>query len=82
MRLAFICILQLLVTIFFRTLGDSVMKVLVMLLGEIDLTSAILEDENSSWLTKIILGLFILSMSLVIMNLMVGLAVHDIGALR
>ena len=53
-----------------------------MLLGEIDLTSAILEDENSSWLTKIILGLFILSMSLVIMNLMVGLAVHDIGALR
>ena len=70
------------VTIFFRTLGDSVMKVLVMLLGEIDLTSAILEDENSSWLTKIILGLFILSMSLVIMNLMVGLAVHDIGALR
>ena len=58
------------------------MKVLVMLLGEFDLTSALLEDENSCWLTKTILALFILSMSLVIMNLMVGLAVHDIGALR
>ena len=58
------------------------MKMLLMLLGEFDLTSAILEDENSFWLTKAILALFILSMSMVIMNLMVGLAVHDIGALR
>ena len=58
------------------------MKILVMLLGEFDLSSTILEDENSFWLTKAIFALFILSMSIVIMNLMVGLAVHDIGALR
>ena len=66
----------------FRTVGDSLLKILAMLLGEFDLTSTVLEDEESFWLTKVVFAFFILSMSIVIMNLMVGLAVHDIGALR
>ena len=53
-----------------------------MLLGELHLSSTILKDENSFWLTKAFLALFVLSMSIVIMNLMVELAVHDIGAQR
>ena len=53
-----------------------------MLLGEFDFVTSILKDENTFWLTKLIFAMFLLSMSIVLMNLVVGLAIHDIGALR
>ena len=65
-----------------RNLDNSLLKILTMLLGEFDFVTSILKDENTFWLTKLIFAMFLLSMSIVLMNLVVGLAIHDIGALR
>ena len=65
-----------------RNLDNSLLKILTMLLGEFDFVTSILKDENTFWLTKVIFAMFLLSMSIVLMNLVVGLAIHDIGALR
>ena len=53
-----------------------------MLLGEFDLVDTILEDDNTYWLTKLIFYLFLIIMSVSLMNLVIALAIHDIGALR
>ena len=65
-----------------RNLDNSLLKILTMLLGEFDFVTSILKDENTFWLTKVIFAMFLLSMSIVLMNLVVGLAIHDIGTLR
>ena len=58
------------------------MKILSMLLGEFDFMDTIVNDEANFWLTKLLFALFLLLMSVVLMNLVVGLAISDIGTLR
>ena len=53
-----------------------------MLLGEFDFIDTIVEDPNSYWLTKLVFAFFLLSMSVVLMNLVIGIAINDIGFLR
>ena len=42
----------------------------------------IVRDENNFWLTKLLFALFLVLMSVVLMNLVIGLAISDIGSLR
>ena len=53
-----------------------------MLLGEFDFMDMIVRDENNFWLTKLLFALFLVLMSVVLMNLVIGLAISDIGSLR
>ena len=68
--------------IFLRNLEDACLKILTMLLGEFDFIDTIVNDKNSFWLTKLVFAFFLLSMSVVLMNLVIGLAISDIGSLR
>ena len=53
-----------------------------MLLGEFDFIDTIVADPNSHMLTKLVFAFFLLSMSIVLMNLVIGLAISDVGSLR
>ena len=53
-----------------------------MLLGEFDFIDIFLDDPNSTLVTKLVFTFFLLSMSVVVMNLVIGLAISDIDALR
>ena len=65
----------------FSNIGDGVLKILTMLLGEFDFMDTFVNDENNFWLTKLLFALFLLLMSVVLMNLVIGLAISDIGTL-
>ena len=65
----------------FQNLGNAVIKVLTMLMGELDFTNSFL-NSNANFVTKIFFVLFLISMALVFMNLLLGLAVSDIGELE
>lgn len=66
----------------FSNIEDGVLKILTMLLGEFDFMDMIVRDENNFWLTKLLFALFLVLMSVVLMNLVIGLAISDIGSLR
>ena len=53
-----------------------------MLLGEFDFLENIVADTNSTTLTKLVFVLFLVSMSFVLMNLVIGLAIRDVSSLR
>ena len=53
-----------------------------MLLGEFDFIDVFLGDPNSTFITKMVFAFFLLTMSVVVMNLVIGLAISDIDALR
>ena len=56
-----------------------------MLLGEYEYTNNFINIENPDsyqWIAKVIFLLFLLEMSVVMMNLVLGLAVSDIDALQ
>ena len=63
-------------------IGDGVLKILTMLLGEFDFMDMIVRDPDNFWLTKLLFALFLVLMSVVLMNLVIGLAISDIGSLR
>ena len=42
----------------------------------------IVRDPDNFWLTKLLFALFLVLMSVVLMNLVIGLAISDIGSLR
>ena len=65
----------------FRTLDDSFVVVVTMLLGELDWGLAIESHENVM-VTRIVFLLFIMMMSIVLINLVIGLSISDISALR
>jgi hypothetical protein len=56
-------------------------QVLTMLLGEYDFTDNFVNPETF-WLSKVIFVIFVVDMSIVLMNLVVGLAVSDVEAIR
>ena len=58
------------------------MKVLTMLLGEFDFVDLMVDDPTTPWMAKILFAAFLVVMSIVLMNLVVGLAISDIAALR
>ena len=65
-----------------RNIGDGILKILTMLLGEFDFMDMIVRDPDNFWLTKLLFALFLVLMSVVLMNLVIGLAISDIGSLR
>lgn len=65
--------------------GDSFIKVLTMLLGEYEYNLnfvQVTDDTSYSWVGKAIFVYFLLDMSIVLMNLVLGLAVSDIDQLQ
>ena len=53
-----------------------------MLMGEFDFTANFINAEDTPFIAKIFFLIFILIMALVFMNLLLGLAVSDIGELE
>lgn len=51
-----------------------------MLMGEYDFTDNFAND-NTFWLSKIIFVIFVIDMSVVLMNLVLGLAVNDVDSI-
>lgn len=52
-----------------------------MLMGEYDFTDNFVNDETF-WVNKVLFVIFVVDMSIVLMNLVVGLAVSDVDAIR
>ena len=69
-----------------RSVDDSFVVVITMLLGELDYGQMVGLDSDSDgdnvMLVKIIVLLFIMMMSIVLINLIIGLAINDITTLR
>ncbi|PVD29254.1 hypothetical protein C0Q70_11851 [Pomacea canaliculata] len=68
----------------FQTVPDSLIKTTVMMIGEIDFKDIFHSDEDILYpgITYIIFVIFLVVMSILIMNLLVGLAVDDIKAVQ
>ena len=65
----------------FSNLGDSFLKVVMMLLGEFDFED-LNHDGNPSWMTKLVFLIFAILMSIVLINLVIGLSISDVTSLR
>ena len=63
-------------------IGTGVLKILTMMLGEFDFMDTFVLDHNNFWLTKLLFAMFLFLMSVVLMNLVIGLAISDIGTLQ
>ena len=66
----------------FGSFGNAVIKVLAMLMGELDFTTNFVSNQDSGVISKIFFVLFLIMMALVFMNLLLGLAVSDIDELE
>ena len=53
-----------------------------MMLGEYDYSDNFRGNENASWAARLVFVIFIIDMSVVLMNLILGLAVSDIENLK
>ena len=62
----------------FDNLGDTFIKIVMMLLGEVEFGHL----KDISWLTKLIFLAFVILMSIVLINLVIGLSISDVVALR
>ena len=62
--------------------NESIIKVLAMLMGELDFTANFVTNEDSGVVSKTFFVLFLIMMALVFMNLLLGLAVSDIDELE
>ena len=52
------------------------------MLGEYDYSDNIRGNEDSTWFAKVVFVIFVIDMSVVLMNLILGLAVSDIENLK
>ncbi|XP_059085780.1 transient receptor potential cation channel subfamily A member 1-like [Tigriopus californicus] len=66
----------------FGLFSDSFIKVMTMLMGEYDYTLYFVADENTSLMARAIFVVFLVDMSVVLMNLVLGLAIADIEELQ
>ncbi len=66
----------------FALFTDSFIKVMTMLMGEYDYTLNFVSNPRSSLIAKAVFAVFVVDMSVVLMNLVLGLAVSDIEELR
>ena len=62
------------------TAGNSVLKIMAMMTGELDINNTLQEDVF--WFTKVVFTIFIIVMSVVSMNMIMGLAISDVNQLR
>ncbi|XP_076357640.1 transient receptor potential cation channel subfamily A member 1 homolog isoform X2 [Tachypleus tridentatus] len=69
----------------FENIGESILKTSVMMIGELEFDSIFNDDENPVHFkppTYILFVIFLILMSIIIMNLLVGLAVDDIKSVQ
>ncbi|XP_023343221.1 transient receptor potential channel pyrexia [Eurytemora carolleeae] len=66
----------------FSQLDTALIKAFTMLMGEFDFTANFVASEDSSVMAKVFFFMYLVMMSLVVMNLVLGLAVSDIHELE
>ena len=66
----------------FNRLDNSFVKVLAMLMGELDFTNSFVKNEEAGLAAKLFFLIFLVFMALVFMNLLLGIAVSDIHELE
>ena len=66
----------------FRQLDTAFMKVLSMLMGELDFTNSFVKSGEAGLTAKIFFIIFIVALVLIFMNLLLGIAVSDIHELE
>ena len=66
----------------FSTIGSSFLKIIGMMTGELDVKDSLITNDESFWFTKIVFMMFIILMTVVSMNMILGLAISDVGKLR
>ena len=66
----------------FSTMGSSLLKIIAMMTGELDIKDSLITNDQSFWFTKVVFMLFIILMTVVSMNMILGLAISDVGKLR
>ena len=55
---------------------------MTMMLGEYDYSDNFRGNKKSSWMARVVFVIFVIDMSVVLMNLILGLAVSDIATLK
>ena len=63
-------------------IGLSFIKVCAMLMGELDFTNSFVKNPEAGIVAKIFFFIFLVTMALVFMNLLLGIAVSDIHELE
>ena len=66
----------------FNRLDNSFVKVLAMLMGELDFTNSFVKNDEAGLAAKLFFLIFLVFMALVFMNLLLGIAVSDIHELE
>ena len=66
----------------FTRLDDAFIKILAMLMGELDFTNSIARNPEAGFFAKMFFFTFVITMALVFMNLLLGIAVSDINELE
>ena len=66
----------------FSSMGTSFLKIIGMMTGELDVKDTLISNEESYWFTKVVFMLFIIIMTVVSMNMILGLAISDVEKLR
>ena len=66
----------------FTRLDDAFIKILAMLMSELDFTNSFAKNSEAGFFAKMFFFIFLISMALVFMNLLLGIAVSDINELE
>ena len=66
----------------FKSLDNAFIKIIAMLMGELDFTNSFIRNPEAGVVAKILFFMFVLTMALVFMNLLLGIAVSDINELE